>query len=219
MPATQPQADNGRDETLLERDDRNLNELLQEARVVQTGVQILFGFLLAAAFQPKFERLSSFQKADYFVTLVCAAATLIMLTAPTAWHRILFRHGDKEHLVEVSNRFHADRPHDDGADVDRGRVAAQRSRLLPAGDRGRHGGSGDCMLARLVRPPCGAAPRAQPDAGTAAPAPARRCLIRTASIRFWRTDSTRIEKPLAAIVSPRLGSRPSSANTNPPTEL
>jgi hypothetical protein len=105
MRARESQADDGRDETLLERDDRNLNELLQEARVVQTGVQILFGFLLTAAFQPKFEHLSSFQKADYLVTLVCAAATLIMLTAPTAWHRILFRHGDKEHLVEVSNRF------------------------------------------------------------------------------------------------------------------
>jgi len=99
------QADDGRDETEPERDDRNLIELLQEARVVQTGVQILFGFLLTVAFQPKFERLSSFQRADYFGTLVAAATTLIMLTAPTSWHRILFRQGDKEHLVTVANRF------------------------------------------------------------------------------------------------------------------
>ncbi|MBV8218648.1 MAG: hypothetical protein JO325_09295 [Solirubrobacterales bacterium] len=98
-------AGDGRDETELERDDRNLVELLQEARVVQTGVQILFGFLLTIAFQPKFEKLSSFQKADYFGTLVAAATTLIMLTAPTAWHRILFRQGDKEHLVKIANRF------------------------------------------------------------------------------------------------------------------
>ncbi len=95
----------GRDETELERSDRNLVELLQEARVVQTGVQILFGFLLTIAFQPKFEKLSSFQKADYLGTLVAAATTLIMLTAPTSWHRILFRQGDKEHLVEIANRF------------------------------------------------------------------------------------------------------------------
>jgi Family of unknown function (DUF6328) len=95
----------GRDETELERNDRNMVELLQEVRVVQTGVQILFGFLLTIAFQPKFEKLSSFQKADYFGTLVAAATTLIMLTAPTAWHRILFRQGDKEHLVEIANRF------------------------------------------------------------------------------------------------------------------
>ena len=95
----------GRDETELERSDRNLVELLQEVRVVQTGVQILFGFLLTIAFQPKFERLSSFQKADYFGTLAAAATTLIMLTAPSSWHRILFRRGDKEHLVMIANRF------------------------------------------------------------------------------------------------------------------
>ena len=97
--------DNRRDETEAERDDRNLVELLQEARVVQTGVQILFGFLLTIAFQPKFEKLSSFQKADYLGTLVFAATTLIMITAPSAWHRILFRQGDKEHLVKMANRF------------------------------------------------------------------------------------------------------------------
>jgi predicted membrane channel-forming protein YqfA (hemolysin III family) len=98
-------APDGRDETELERSDRNLIELLQEVRVVQTGIQILFGFLLTVAFQPKFEKLSSFQKVDYFATLVFAASTLIMLTAPTSWHRILFRLGDKEHLVEIANRF------------------------------------------------------------------------------------------------------------------
>ena len=95
----------GRDETKLERSDRNLVELLQEVRVVQTGVQILFGFLLTIAFQPKFEKLSGFQKGVYFGTLAAAATTLIMLTAPTSWHRILFRQGDKEHLVKVANRF------------------------------------------------------------------------------------------------------------------
>src|SRR5512140_2721248 len=90
----------GRDETELERSDRNMVELLQEVRVVQAGVQILFGFLLTIAFQPKFAKLSSFQKADYLGTLVAAATTVIMLTAPISWHRILFRHGDKQHLVE-----------------------------------------------------------------------------------------------------------------------
>ena len=95
----------GRRETELERSDRNLIELLQEVRVVQTGVQILFGFLLTIAFQPKFEKLSSFQKDVYLGTLVAAATTLIMLTAPSSWHRILFRRGDKEHLVNIANRF------------------------------------------------------------------------------------------------------------------
>jgi Family of unknown function (DUF6328) len=100
-----PNPADGRNETELERTDRNMAELLQEVRVVQTGVQILFGFLLTIAFQPKFEKLSSFQKADYLGTLVAAATTLIMLTAPSSWHRLLFRQGDKEHLVEITNRF------------------------------------------------------------------------------------------------------------------
>jgi Family of unknown function (DUF6328) len=95
----------GRDETAAERADRNLAELLQEARVVQTGVQVLFGFLLTMAVQPKFEKLSSFQKGVYLGTLVAAATTLVMITAPSSWHRLLFRQGDKEHLVMVANRF------------------------------------------------------------------------------------------------------------------
>ena len=105
MDQQHPDPRQGRHETELERSDRNLVELLQEVRVVQTGVQILFGFLLTVAFQPKFEKLSSFQKAVYLGTLVSAATTLIMLTAPSSWHRILFRQGDKEHLVTIANRF------------------------------------------------------------------------------------------------------------------
>ena len=105
MEQRQPDAGDGRHETELERDDRNLIELLQEARVVQTGVQILFGFLLTVAFQPKFETAVELPEGRLLRDAGRAAATLIMLTAPTSWHRILFRQGDKEHLVTVANRF------------------------------------------------------------------------------------------------------------------
>jgi hypothetical protein len=95
----------GRNETPLERCDRNLVELLQEVRVVQTGVQVLFAFLLTAPLATRFTELSRFQRYDYFVTLLAAGAAAILLIAPTAYHRILFRCGDKEHLVRVANRF------------------------------------------------------------------------------------------------------------------
>src|SRR5215210_619386 len=95
----------GRNETALERCDRNLVELLQEVRVVQTGVQVLFAFLLTAPLAPRFPALSEFQKLTYFVALLAAGAAAILLIAPTAYHRILFRLGDKEHLVTVANRF------------------------------------------------------------------------------------------------------------------
>jgi Family of unknown function (DUF6328) len=93
-----------RNETALERCDRNLVELLQEVRVVQTGVQVLFAFLLTAPLAARFTDLTPFQRWDYFVTLLATGAAAILLIAPTAYHRILFRLGDKEHLVLVANR-------------------------------------------------------------------------------------------------------------------
>jgi hypothetical protein len=95
----------GRNETQLERCDRNLVELLQEVRVVQTGVQVLFAFLLTAPLAPRFPTLTEFQKLTYFATLLAAGGAAVLLIAPTAYHRILFRLGDKEHLVTVANRF------------------------------------------------------------------------------------------------------------------
>jgi len=96
---------NGRNETELERCDRNLVELLQEVRVAQTGVQILFAFLLTVPFTARFERLTSFQEVLYFGTLLAAGAAALLLIAPTSYHRILFRLGDKEHLVRAANRL------------------------------------------------------------------------------------------------------------------
>jgi hypothetical protein len=95
----------GRNETTLERADRNLVELLQEVRVVQTGVQVLFGFLLMAPLTTGWRRLAPALQKEYFVTLLLAAAGAILLIAPTAYHRVLFRRGDKEYLVRVANRL------------------------------------------------------------------------------------------------------------------
>jgi Family of unknown function (DUF6328) len=94
-----------RNETHLERCDRNLVELLQEVRVVQTGVQVLFAFLLAAPLTNGFHRLGSAARVEYYVTLVAAGVAAILLIAPTAYHRALFRLGDKQHLVIVANRL------------------------------------------------------------------------------------------------------------------
>jgi hypothetical protein len=95
----------GRNETELERCDRNLVELLQEVRVVQTGVQVLFGFLLMAPLTPAFDDVGGFVRGEYFATLSLTAVAAILLIAPTAYHRLLFRLGDKEFLVVVANRL------------------------------------------------------------------------------------------------------------------
>lgn len=88
-----------RTETSSERYDRNWNEALQELRVLQTGTQILTGFLLALAFQPTFADLSPGQKSFYLVLVVLSAASAIVALAPVALHRLLFRRHAKGIVV------------------------------------------------------------------------------------------------------------------------
>jgi O-antigen/teichoic acid export membrane protein len=95
----------GRSETPTERADRNLAELLQELRVALPGVQVLFAFLLAVPFQPRFEDTTLFQRDVYFATLLCAAVASALLIAPSAYHRLNFRRHDKEHIVDMAARL------------------------------------------------------------------------------------------------------------------
>jgi hypothetical protein len=92
-----------RDETPDQRDDRNLAELLQELRVAGLGVQVLFGFLLAIPFTTKFSRLNTAQRDLYITTLLLAVIAAALLLAPVAYHRLVFRRQQKEHLVRAAN--------------------------------------------------------------------------------------------------------------------
>lgn len=95
--------DDGRDETPAERYDRNWIEVLQELRVLQTGTQILTGFLLALAFQPAFAALSPGAKSFYLVLVVLSALSSIIALAPVSVHRILFRRHAKRTVVEYGH--------------------------------------------------------------------------------------------------------------------
>ncbi|MGI5400887.1 DUF6328 family protein [Streptomyces sp. CA-135486] len=79
----------GRSETEEERADRRWSDLIQELRVAQTGVQILFGFLLTVAFQPRFVELSGTDRTIYTVTVLLGAATTGALIGPVSFHRLL----------------------------------------------------------------------------------------------------------------------------------
>jgi hypothetical protein len=95
-----------RDETPMERADRNYNELLQELRVAQTGVQILFAFLLTIPFQQRFgDEVGAGLRQEYLVTLLVTAMATALLIAPVTMHRILFRQGLKPELVTVADRL------------------------------------------------------------------------------------------------------------------
>lgn len=94
-----------REEGPLRRADRNMVELLQELRVAQTGVQILFAFLLALAFTERFGRIDEVQRWTYVVTLLLSVLTAGLLVAPAAAHRMTFRRGVKQETVELGHRL------------------------------------------------------------------------------------------------------------------
>jgi hypothetical protein len=84
---------------------RNLAELLQELRVGQAGVQILFGFLLSVIFSERYARATGFERGVHFTAVVFAAAATLLLTAPAAWHRLLFRAGRRPEIIRAANGF------------------------------------------------------------------------------------------------------------------
>ncbi|MFC0506824.1 DUF6328 family protein [Micromonospora costi] len=92
-------------ETEKQRWQRNFADLLQELRVAQTGVQILFAFLLTLPFSNGFTRTSGFQKDVYIVSLLSAAAATALIISPVAFHRALFRQGRKPELVRFAHRM------------------------------------------------------------------------------------------------------------------
>lgn len=104
MGTGQSKAASDRDETPEERADRNMVELLQELRVLQTGVQIIFAFLLGIAFTARFTQLSKTQQYVYVAALLLSVVALAVLAAPVAIHRGLFRRGMKERIVILSTR-------------------------------------------------------------------------------------------------------------------
>jgi O-antigen/teichoic acid export membrane protein len=96
-----PQDD--RDETTLERLDRQWGELLQELRVSQTGVQLLTAFLLSLPFQARFQSITHAQRALYLTTVAFSLVSAGLLLAPVSMHRRVFRRHERGELVRVAN--------------------------------------------------------------------------------------------------------------------
>lgn len=92
-------------ETPKARRDRELAELLQEMRVAITGVQVLFAFLLTVPFTQRFPELSRADRRVYFAAVLAAAVSSLLLIAPAANHRVMFRDGEKEQLLRAGNRI------------------------------------------------------------------------------------------------------------------
>jgi hypothetical protein len=93
------------DETPKERADRELIELLNELRVVLPGVTVLFAFLLAVPFAKGWAKVTSFQRDVFIVAFLATGVSVVCLTAPSSYHRLRFRTGNKEHLVHAGSRL------------------------------------------------------------------------------------------------------------------
>lgn len=94
-----------RGETETEQLDRNLTSLIQELRVVQTGVQLLTGFLLTLPFQARFNAVSTPMRGRYLAVVTASIAATVFLIAPVAAHRILFRQHRLASVVRTAHTF------------------------------------------------------------------------------------------------------------------
>ena len=93
------------EETPKERADRELIELLNELRVVLPGVTVLLAFLLAVPFAKGWTRVTSFQRDVFVVAFLSTAVSVALLTAPSSYHRLRFRQGNKERIVKIGSRL------------------------------------------------------------------------------------------------------------------
>ncbi|MFD0169921.1 DUF6328 family protein [Streptomyces decoyicus] len=94
-----------REESARERVNRRWNEILQETRVAQTGVQILFGFLLSVAFTPYFHELGTFDHVVYVITVILGALGTGALIAPVSIHRFLSGQRMKDDIIAIAGRL------------------------------------------------------------------------------------------------------------------
>jgi hypothetical protein len=94
-----------RNETETERYDRNWHELLQEMRVMQTGVQLIAGFLLTLPFTQRFGDLDRFQEVLYLLLVLLAGLTTVFMLVPIAVHRRLFGQNVKKEIVATGHRI------------------------------------------------------------------------------------------------------------------
>jgi hypothetical protein len=92
-------------ETEKSKTDRQLTELLNELRVALPGAQVLLAFLLTAPFQTRFARTTSFERAVLFAATACTCVGVVLLLAPSVYHRMRWTEGGKEDVVRVGHRF------------------------------------------------------------------------------------------------------------------
>src|SRR6476469_4860050 len=88
-----------RDESPDETLDRNWDDLLQELRITQTGLQLISGFLLTLPFTQVFGDLDHAQKVLYLALVVVASVSVGLNLTPVMVHRRVFGKHVKDRVV------------------------------------------------------------------------------------------------------------------------
>jgi len=92
-------------ETPKEKTDRQLIELLNELRVALPGAQVLLGFLLTAPLASRFGRTSQLDRVVLYVCTLVTAVGVLLLMAPSVYHRVRWNEGGKEDVIRVGHRL------------------------------------------------------------------------------------------------------------------
>lgn len=71
-----------------DHDETQLDDMLQELRILLQGLQVLTAFLIILPFNQGFAQIDQVEKWVYMTTFLCALAGLIILSAPAAQHRL-----------------------------------------------------------------------------------------------------------------------------------
>ena len=98
-----PDDSDDRNESESEKLDRNWDELLQELRITQTGLQLLSGFLLTLPFTQIFPTLDDAQQWLYLALVVIAGIAVGVNMTPIMLHRRVFREHVKDVVVAMGH--------------------------------------------------------------------------------------------------------------------
>ena len=100
--------DNGNQDGQAKNDDHDeedLNDLLQELRILLQGVQVLTAFLVILPFNQGFEKIEEIEKWVYLATFVCSVTGLVLFSAPAAHHRLARPLMDRVRFKEFATRM------------------------------------------------------------------------------------------------------------------
>jgi hypothetical protein len=97
-------AHEGEEDGETEEQRERYRELLEELRTVMPGTQVLFAFLLTAAFTERFRQLDLLAKRSYALALLLAALAAVTLMAPSAFHRVS-KPGKRPERLAISTKL------------------------------------------------------------------------------------------------------------------